>query len=410
MRLVMIVPRFPQLSETFIINKFVHLAELGWDVHIICQEIALGDWNNFPELAARPGLRRRVHRQWPHKPRWLALLFWLPALISTFLHAPRLTWNYWRRGWSLFGARTARNFYLDTSLIGLNPDILHFEFGALAVGQTYLKKLLECYLVVSFRGYDLNYSGLEDPDYYEPVWVTADAVHVLGRDLWRRALLRGCPPDKPHALIPPAIDPDYFRRAGPGSEVISINSERPLRILSVGRLEWKRGYEYALQAMKLLGGRQLPFEYRIIGAGSYLESLTFARHELGLEESVHFLGGQNHDSVLDALNWADVFVHPAVSEGFSNAVLEAQAMELPVICTDADGLPENVAHGQTGYVVPRRDPEALAEKLALLASDRELRRGLGQAGRARIENCFSLERQIAAFDRFYQDMVTSRAR
>jgi colanic acid/amylovoran biosynthesis glycosyltransferase len=94
-----------------------------------------------------------------------------------------------------------------------------------------------------------------------------------------------------------------------------------------------------------------------------------------------------------------------VSEGFCNAVLEAQAMQLPVVASDADGLPENVAHGQTGFIVPRRNPAALADKLALLAGDMELRRKMGAAGRARVEDCFTLPQQIAAFDRFFREMV-----
>ena len=82
---------------------------------------------------------------------------------------------------------------------------------------------------------------------------------------------------------------------------------------------------------------------------------------------------------------------------------------LPVVSSDADGLPENVADGQTGFIVPRRDPAALAEKLAHLAGDVELRRQMGAAGRVRVVNCFPLPAQIAAFDQFYREMVSCRA-
>ncbi len=122
-----------------------------------------------------------------------------------------------------------------------------------------------------------------------------------------------------------------------------------------------------------------------------------------------FLHGSNMNGLdylrsFEAMNWADVFLHASVSEGFCNAVLEAQAMRLPVVTSDADGLPENVDDGRTGFVVPRRDPAALAEKLAVLAGDAALRREMGEAGRARVEHCFSLPRQIADFDRFYREM------
>ncbi|MBP6016366.1 MAG: glycosyltransferase [Candidatus Promineofilum sp.] len=409
MRLVLVVPRFPRLSETFIANKFVGLVDDGWDVHVVCQESAVADWDKLPSLAGRLALRRRVHAQWQHEPHWVVILLWLPVFLLTLLRAPGATVRYWRVVGPEFGAATLKQFYMDAAIIALQPAILHYEFGALAVDKLYLKRALGCRLSVSFRGYDLNYVGLDDPDYYGQLWATVDAIHLLGHDLRRRALRRGCPPDKPYALIPPAIDVGFFAPADGARQPATIGPDRPLRILSVGRLEWKKGYEYALSAVRLLGERGVPFEYHIVGDGSFLESLAFARYELGLEDRVTFRGAQPHPAVLERMKWADVFLHPAVSEGFCNAVIEAQAMRLPVVAADADGLAENVADGETGFVVARRDAAALADKLALLAGDPALRRRIGAAGRARVENCFSLPQQIAAFDRFYREGVTGHA-
>lgn len=409
MRLVLIVPRFPRVSETFIVNKFVGLIDAGWDVHVVCQKASLEEWEHFPPLAGRPELKARVHEQWRHEPRWLVPALWLPAFLATAVRAPRRTTRYWRAVRSRFGWRTVKQFYMDAAIIALQPDILHFEFGALAVGRTYLKAALDCCLSVSFRGYDISYAGLENPDHYTRLWENADALHVLGRDLWQRALRRGCPPDKLHVLIPPAIDVNFFNTNRAERPLAPIDPDRPLRILSVGRLEWVKGYDYNLRAVQLLGERGVPFEYRIIGDGAYLEPLAFARYEMGLEASVHFLGSRPHPDVLEQMDWADVFLHASVSEGFCNAVLEAQAMQLPVVSSDADGLSENVADGRTGFVVPRRNPAALADRLADLAGDPALRREMGRAGRERVEACFSLPQQIEAFDRFYREMVTSRA-
>jgi len=103
--------------------------------------------------------------------------------------------------------------------------------------------------------------------------------------------------------------------------------------------------------------------------------------------------------------WADVFLHAAVSEGFCNAVLEAQAMELSVVCSDAGGLAENVSDGKSGYVTPRRCPEVVAEKLALLARDPKLRQRMGQAGRQRVMTEFGLEDQVAQFEALYANVL-----
>ncbi len=404
MRLVMVVPRFPQLSETFIVNKFVGLVDAGWDVHVVCQQAALDSWDLFPPLQTRPELKSRVHAEWNRSSSFGAALMWLPAFISTLTRSPRLTWRYWREVWSRVGLGTFKQFYLDTTLVSLAPDILHFEFGALARGRTHLRQALDCCLTASFRGSDVTYAGLENPDHYADLWADADALHLLADDLWRRALSRGCPPDMPHVFIPPAIDVTFFQTDDAAREAVTIGPDRPLRILSVGRLEWVKGYEYALEAVHLLRERNVPFEYHIVGAGHYLQPLAFARHQLGLEDEVTFLGGLPHSDVVEEMKWADVFLHAAVTEGFGNSVLEAQAMQLPVVASDADGLKANVADGETGIIVPRRDPAALADKLALLASKPDLRRRMGDAGRRRVMQCFQLDDQIAAFDAFYRSM------
>lgn len=399
-RLALVVPIFPRLSETFIVSKFLGLLDAGWDAHIVCQRIDRAAWDAYPDLGRRD-LRGRVHVAAPHESRLTAAARWLPENVETALRAPGAARRYWTTGRGS-GGRLLKQAYLDAPLIALRPDIVHFEFGSLAVGRTYLKQRLGSKLTVSFRGYDLHHVGLEQPDYYRDVWAAADGLHLLGEKLWEWALRRGCPPDMPHVLIPPAIDTAFFT---PGAGREERPAGAPLRILSVGRLDWKKGYEYGLDAIRLLREAGVGVEYRVIGAGAYLEPLAYCRYELGLEREVEFLGGRPRAEVRDHMAWADVFLHPAVSEGFCNAVIEAQAMELPVVSSDAGGLVENVADGETGFVVPRRDPVALADKLAALAADTGLRRRLGEAGRARVERCFRLPDQIAAFDRFYSRVV-----
>jgi colanic acid/amylovoran biosynthesis glycosyltransferase len=117
---------------------------------------------------------------------------------------------------------------------------------------------------------------------------------------------------------------------------------------------------------------------------------------------VTLLGAGTRELVRDELRAADVFLHAAVSEGFGNAVLEAQACAVAVVCTDADGLSENVVDGITGLVVPRRDRRALAAALLRLAHDPPYRRALGDAGRRRVIERFRPGCQIDAWQQFYE--------
>jgi colanic acid/amylovoran biosynthesis glycosyltransferase len=404
MRLVLIVPAFPKLSESFIVSKFAGLLERGWDVHIVCNASEPGQWAHFEELADSPKARERVVKTWPHRPRWLAALLLAPAVLFCVAKNPGGSWRYLRRGIRCFGWDVLRRFYLDASIVALKPDIVHFEFGSLAVGRMYLKRLLGCKVTVSFRGYDLNLSGLDQPDYFREIWQQADALHLLGQGLWQAAQRRGCPATKPHALIPPAIDAKFF---DPGERPPAETSpDRPLRIISVGRLTWEKGYEYAIEAVRLLAERGVRSELRIIGDGPMLEALAFSRRQLRVEDSVRFLGGLPRAKVREEMLAADVFLHAAVSEGFGNAVLEAQAMELPVVCSDAGGLPENILDGETGFAAPRRTARALAEKLAELARDPALRQRMGRAGRKRVLERFQLADQSQAFDRLYRGVLS----
>lgn len=400
-RVALVVPAFPRVSETFVVSKFLGLLEKGWDVHVVCER-SDDEWALFPDLARRPGVRGRVHVGWPHRPRWKAALLSPLALLRCVLLAPASTASYLVRGWRRFGAGVFRRLYFDAGLIRLRCDLVHFEFGALAAERMDLADLLGCPIVVSFRGYDLNFVGLDQPGFYAEVWRRAAALHLLGEDLWRRAVRRGCPPDKPHALIPPAIDAAFFQPSGdrpvPGAGA-------PFRILSVGRLEWKKGYEHALAAVRRLLDQGVACEYRIVGDGDFLGAVAFARHQFGLYDQVVFLGSASRADVREEMQRADVLLHAAVSEGFCNAVLEAQAMKLPVVCTDADGLAENVENGVTGFVVARRDPEALAQALFDLAGDPDRRRRMGEAGRARVVARFRPEDQIVAFDRLYRGVL-----
>lgn len=406
MRIVIIVPGFPKLSETFIVNKVLGLLERGWDVQVVCRSSEAREWHHFPLLAAYPGIKRRVQKHWPVEPRWLVALLLLPVLLWTWLRNPSGCFRYLYLGWRKVGSRVLRDFYIDARLVELRPDLVHIEFGALAPELMRLKSRLGCRVVVSFRGYDINFSGIERINFYDPVWKESDAIHVLSNALWTKAVQRGCPLSLPHMLIPPALDESHFAPNRASAAKVIRNTRRPLRILSVGRLEWVKGYEYALQAVKLLILQGFSCEYRIVGSGVYSENILFACHQLGLVDVVTLTGALAQEQVREQLNWADVMLHAAVSEGFCNAVIEAQAMELPVVCSDAGGLPENVVNGVTGLVVPRRDPQALADALARLASDGLLRAQMGRAGRSHVLAKFRLEDQIIAFEQLYRQVVT----
>ncbi len=399
-RIVLIVREFPRPSETFVVSKFAGLLERGWDIRIVCRRFEPGRWNLFPPLRKHPEYRKRVRAARPTRPAARAALRMPPASASLFLRNRRVAGSYVRDG----GWRGFRDLYVDGRIIECRPDLVHFEFGSLAVGRIgRIARRIQCRTTVSFRGYDLNFVGLDDPEYYRDVWRHADAVHLLGRDLLEKARARGCPREVPYRLIPPGVDIDFFRPSRVRTPS-PPGGKGPVRILSVGRLDWRKGYEYACGALAELQRRGIEWRWRIVGDGDFLEALAFAAHQEGVEERVEWLGGRTPEEVRSEMEQADVFLHPAVSEGFCNAVIEAQSMGLPVVAADAGGLPENIADGETGILVPRRDPRALAQALIRLANDPALGVRLGAAGRKRAQRQFSIRRNLDAFEDFYRDV------
>jgi glycosyltransferase involved in cell wall biosynthesis len=354
-RVVLVTDHFPKYSETFFAAEFLGLLERGWDIHVLCNRSNRDQWPYFPELSDHLTSGERIH--------------------------------------------VIRDF--DAQLEELRPALVHFGYGTLARGRMHIGQVLGCKVVVSFRGYDINYFGLDDPHCYDDVWAAADVLHLVSQDIWRRAQRRRCPPDKPHLVVTDAVDMRRFTPPERRPETVGTE-DRPLRIVSVGRLHWKKGYEHALSSLSALHERGIHFEYRIIGDGPHREAILFALDELDLSGQVELLGACDVTEVQAAMQWADVCLHAAVSEGFCVSVIEAQAMGLPIVCTDADGLSENVADGVTGFVVPRREPGALTSRLAALAADPDLRLRLGKAARERAERLFDLPRQLDGLESLYE--------
>jgi colanic acid/amylovoran biosynthesis glycosyltransferase len=180
---------------------------------------------------------------------------------------------------------------------------------------------------------------------------------------------------------------------------------QPFRLLTTGRLHWKKGLEYALLAVRELVDAGHDVVYEILGGGHEEERLKFAVHDLGLDRNVSFLGRRSSTEVRAALERADVYLLPSLSEGISNAALEAMAMEVPLVTTSAGGMNEAVHDGIEGMVVPSRDPGAMARRIAELLRDGPRRAALGRAARARIESEFSLERQISVYLKEYDSLL-----
>lgn len=172
------------------------------------------------------------------------------------------------------------------------------------------------------------------------------------------------------------------RRAGTSATV---------RLVMVARFQEQKDHGTLFEALGRL--EDLPWSLELIGDGPDMARWQAWVEDRGWSSRVKFVG-----QVLDVprrLESTDIFVLASLWEGFPRSILEAMRASLPVVVSDVGGVRESVTDGVTGYVVPAQDPAALADRLARLLADAELRRSLGEAGRLRYEEEFTFEAMLA---------------
>jgi glycosyltransferase involved in cell wall biosynthesis len=177
------------------------------------------------------------------------------------------------------------------------------------------------------------------------------------------------------------------REIGPAGAAGVIDSE-PGYLLFVGRLRIRKGVEVLLEALREL--REVPSKgpsavLRIAGDGEHRAALERRTDELGLREAVTFLGACDAARVRTLLRGAAALVVPSIYEGMPLVVLEAMDRGVPVVASAVSGIPEVVVDGETGWLVPPEEPEALAAALAAALADPGEARRRGEAGRLRVE-------------------------
>ena len=146
----------------------------------------------------------------------------------------------------------------------------------------------------------------------------------------------------------------------------------------------------------------------VVGDGELREELVRQAKDLGVENTIVFVGERN--DVPDMLRIADLFVLPSVSEGLPISILEAMANRLPVVATNVGGIPELVRDGETGALVPSGEPHSLARAVIELLSNPEKMQAAGAAARARLKTHFSQEIMVAKTEKLYQNLLERSGR
>ncbi|MHC4554210.1 MAG: glycosyltransferase [Planctomycetota bacterium] len=392
MKIAIVVPVFPTISETFIVNHITGLIDQGHDVsitalnkgsrakaHKIIDEYRLLNRTTFlKKLPSNKALRRL----------WAAVLIVLYGLRSPCRISKGLRYL-------LFVNRS--DFYQKLvfllSMIGPKHDLYHFHFGQTGrLGAAVKKMGVPIKMVTSFHGADVNRIPEEKGKrFYVELFEQGDHFVANTEYTKAQAAQLGCDEQK-ISVIPVSLCLNNFNF----KPRILTDNER-VQILTVGRLVEKKGYQYSIRAIAELIQQGFRLHYTIAGDGPLRQLLGNLVDELNLSGHVSFAGEAAQEEVIELYGKSHLFVLSSVTasngdrEGQALVLQEAQACGLPVISTWHNGIPDGVLDGQSGFLVPEKDVRALTGAIKKLLETPSAWSQMGQAGRSFVEKGYDVK-------------------
>lgn len=413
-KIAFIVNHFPSVSETFILNQITDVMSRGYTVEV---------------YAFNRGTSKAVHKSilefglldkttyFDKPPEALIAkvgwtVFFLIRHFKTLLWEPRSEMFDLRK--LLRRIRKHSEYVsIDRFLQRGNFDIVHAHFGqrGAAIAHAINKSGKKFKFITSFHGYDLNPSLL--PYYkeaYKDIFRFADALTVNSpylRDLLLR--VNDCP--KNLSVLCEGLRTSQYRK-------ISQNTPAVFRgeftIIFCGRFVEFKAPDLAVEIISILVRQRgmKNVKLKMIGDGPMRKHVEEMIVRYNLENNVILLGSRTQEQVVEEMNSADVFLLPGVHEvetGRAEAqglvIQEAQAIELPVVVSDAGGIRYGVIDGKTGFVVAQRNLQGFADKLELLGTDEQLRKEMGTRGREYVVSNFDTtilgDQLIEIYDRMF---------
>ena len=402
------LPRFPRLSETFIMREILALRDLGMDVQV------------FSLLPALPTtiMHQQVQDLMPYV-HYSPYLFSFKVIRAQFYFLFRTPLKYflalyhviWQTIFEPFTCVKAlflfpKSIYFARQLKEMNFDHIHAHFVWInGIAAQVAADLIGISYSIHAHAWDIFQRKsvcVQRQIYLATVAVTISEYH-------HQFLSKLCPQKnvKDIRVVHCGLDPLEFSPDHVSSEDSFVH------ILSIGRLLTKKGFEYLIDACALLAARGYSFRCSIIGEGPLSDTLQARIDKHNLQDRVSLIGAKNLTEILDIYHHSDIFALACIVTNFGDrdgipvVLMEAMAMQVPVITTPVSGNPELVIDGKTGLMVPERDPEALALAIEKLIKDQDLRIQLGKQGRQAILDGFDIHNTSAQMADIFQKIHNS---
>ena len=404
-RMGYLVSRYPAISHTFILREILGLRRLGFDIQVASVNApdrpTEGLTAEEQAEAAAAFYIKRSGISGAAGAHLIALLTRPLAYLRGLTFACRLAGlDVTRLVFGLF-------YFVEAVMVGrwmakngLRHLHVHFATPASTVGLI-ASKLSPFTLSITVHGPDEFYDA---PGYRLAEKIRGcDFVCCIGTYSRSQLMKLSDPSDWGKFEVSPlGVDPSVF-------------SPRPFRehpasfeALCVGRLVPAKGQHILLAAIGRLVKAGRDVSLRFVGDGPDRASLEAVVSEMGLGDRVVFEGAVNQDRIRAFYETADVFALASFAEGIPVVLMEAMAMAIPCVTTYITGIPELIRNGVDGLLVAPSDDEELADALARLMDDAELRRRLGGNGRERVLNNYNLERNIERLGKIFRRRLGER--
>lgn len=392
MNIAIVTNSFPTNSETFIINKVLALASANNHITVIRLAASgskdlmkLYNFKNNSNIAIKDAFVPSTTKE--------LIKFSVKNPVTIFA-------SFATNKKKLY--QNLRNNILLNLFNNNNFDIVHFEFSGIAVGFLDIIPNIKATTVMSCRGSAEKVKLLTEPHRAKNLEKTLhviDAVHCVSEDM-KQTILLYCNNAEKIFVNRPAIDANFF------SPKNKTKNNAVTNILSIGRFTFQKGYLIGLLAIKKLVQKGYNITWNIIGDGIQEEEIIFHIHTLQLQDNIVLLGKKNKDEVNEYLSNSDIFFLTSVYEGIPNVVLEAMAMELPVVTTKSGGVDEVIESGVDGFIAPLYDIEQLASLLEKLITDKTFAENISNKARQKIMKDYTLQRQLEVFVTEYQKLLS----
>lgn len=401
-RVAYLVSRFPSVTETFVLNEMIELGKLGTQaqVYSFIQDLSLlrhAGVEDFIEDATHVSLKSSacIGAQW----YWLTrrpvryLKLWIDA-IRLNAASPR----FLARVFVVIPKAATFARAMKTHDI----DHIHAHFATHSALAAYsVHRLNDIRYSVTVHAHDLYV----DRSMLRQKLAAAHFVATISefnRDMIAR-LYGGALASKVH-IVRCGVDTAQY-------QPIEKNDGQRLRLVCVASLQPYKGHRFLIEACAELKRRAIDFHCELIGEGECRDDIEAQLRRFDLTGHVQLSGAQNAQQVRLALAQADIFVLPSIvtesgkMEGIPVALMEAMALELPVISTRISGIPELVRDGSTGRLSEPGDAAQLAQIVAELWNDPQQRRRLGRQARQLVQAQFDLAYNAKVLHKLFESAI-----